>query len=562
MRFDGNNLIFVILQFLCYFAVPPPKLFAYFNPIQLSVDPLTFLWLNAFALNLQRSVKMLSVEQSEPPYLDVKIEAIMFRIIVEALEAEALHDRQRDRPRALHLQASRILCANYRSLETGTKADLAKCLDTFQDASFFFNTEFPNAFADIPVVADKMVKHATGDDQRHLTSSSQDAEQQKSYQEFWPVMRKDLLWTEAKDIWYVNADPLWADFQGTPATAGRPIPFIDAFPVSLWLYKQEDLPESGPKPPPLPKRNKTPSGPKKLENAKMHLLVHISQLVSVQLNHYQFLFLMRLLETVSEITTFLTQDVKHILGEEDESSMALGLIAPQIDVSLLMPSMSQSRDRIGGDFSLQETEEANTSMYSMGEVEGLSTPRNLATPASMLSVESAPASPSRSTLPNANSVPNLPTGDRNKASTPIATPTIQLSTPKDSTAKKKNSLTSSLSNMMASLDSSMRTTTPNLKSSNVATPTSEEDLLSVRSDDSDADSECFVVINQATDEMRDNTLFTINSKRASPVEVAYEAIEELPASIQSKPSQVANPLPTAAPQSVDQSGTPREGVVN
>ena len=224
-----------------FISVPPPKLFAYFNPIQLSVDPLTFLWLNAFALNLQRSVKMLSVEQSEPPYLDVKIEAIMFRIIVETFEESALHDRQRDRPRALHLQASRILCANYRSLETGTKADLAKCLDTFQGASFFFNTEFPNAYPDIPVVCDKMVKHATGDDHRQLSREIQEKVDHK-YQEFWPVMRKDLLWTEAKDIWYVNADPLWADFQGTPATAGRPIPFIDAFPVTLWLYKQEDLP--------------------------------------------------------------------------------------------------------------------------------------------------------------------------------------------------------------------------------------------------------------------------------------------------------------------------------
>ena len=55
-------------------------MFAYFNPIQLSVDPITMLWLNAFALNLQRSVKMLSVEQTDPPYLDVKIEAIMFRV--------------------------------------------------------------------------------------------------------------------------------------------------------------------------------------------------------------------------------------------------------------------------------------------------------------------------------------------------------------------------------------------------------------------------------------------------------------------------------------------------
>ena len=101
----------------------------------------------------------------------------------------------------------------------------------------------------------------------------------------------------------------------------------------------------------------------------MHLLVHITNLVSVQLNHYQFLFLMRLLETVSEITTFLTQDVSHILGEEDESSMALGLIAPQVDVSLLMPSISQARDTItGGDFSsLQDTEvDVTTSAYSIG----------------------------------------------------------------------------------------------------------------------------------------------------------------------------------------------------
>ena len=72
MNFKKKNLYII--------SVPPPKMFAYFNPIQLSVDPITMLWLNAFALNLQRSVKMLSVEQTDPPYLDVKIEAIMFRV--------------------------------------------------------------------------------------------------------------------------------------------------------------------------------------------------------------------------------------------------------------------------------------------------------------------------------------------------------------------------------------------------------------------------------------------------------------------------------------------------
>ena len=71
--------------------MPPPKLFAYFNPILLNVEPLTLLWLNAFALNLQRSVKLLSVEQTDPPYLDVKIEAIMFRVSIWAFFSNYLY---------------------------------------------------------------------------------------------------------------------------------------------------------------------------------------------------------------------------------------------------------------------------------------------------------------------------------------------------------------------------------------------------------------------------------------------------------------------------------------
>ena len=187
----------------------------------------------------------------------------------------------------------------------------------------------------------------------------------KHFQDMWPFMKKDLLWTEAKDVWYVHLDPLWADFHATPSTGARPIPFIDAFPVSLWLYKQDvDLNAATAKPPPLPKRTRPPSGSQKtvraLDQAKMHLLVHICNLVSVQLNHYQFLFLMRLLETISEITTFLTQDVSYILDEADESSLALGLIAPQIDVSLLMPSISMSKEDFSGDT-------PDTTLYSFGK---------------------------------------------------------------------------------------------------------------------------------------------------------------------------------------------------
>ena len=80
-------------------------------------------------------------------------------------------------------------------------------------------------------------------------------------------MRKDLLWTESKDVWYVHLDPLWADFHGTPAAAGsRPIPFVDAFPASLWLYKQEENETEQNKPPPLPKRTSKTLPPKRTVN--------------------------------------------------------------------------------------------------------------------------------------------------------------------------------------------------------------------------------------------------------------------------------------------------------
>ncbi len=55
-------------------------------------------------------------------------------------------------------------------------------------------------------------------------------------------MRRDLLWTESKDVWCVQLDPVWAEFHGTPAIGGgqRPVPLVDAFPITLWLYKQQE----------------------------------------------------------------------------------------------------------------------------------------------------------------------------------------------------------------------------------------------------------------------------------------------------------------------------------
>lgn len=113
-------------------------------------------------------------------------------------------------------------------------------------------------------------------------------------------MSKELLWTEAKDVWCVNLDPVWGDFLGARAVGtGKPVPFLDAVPITIWLHSHMDP-------------NSTVKDDKNA-NADIHALADISNLVSIQLNHYQYLFLLRLAEDVSEMATFLSIDSNRIM---------------------------------------------------------------------------------------------------------------------------------------------------------------------------------------------------------------------------------------------------------
>ena len=41
----------------------------------------------------------------------------------------------------------------------------------------------------------------SGGDCRDLKEKDVQANNNAKYQELWPIMRKDLLWTESKDVW-------------------------------------------------------------------------------------------------------------------------------------------------------------------------------------------------------------------------------------------------------------------------------------------------------------------------------------------------------------------------
>lgn len=212
-------------------------------------------------------------------------------------------------------------------------------------------------------------------------------------------LTRHALWTEPRDIWCIKLDPIWIDFYGARSIGpNRPIPFIDAVPITLWVHgktlnmpdvlndkiktfetelnqtKKNDLILSvnslqqsldinsdrtnlinnhipnnnqykfdanryyfddinnvnmnkhG--------NNQNDNQPKKLldsnpsnnnnnnndvnnddTTADLHVIAHVSNLVSVQIDHYQLLFLLRLAEELTEFTTFLSLDSKRILKE-------------------------------------------------------------------------------------------------------------------------------------------------------------------------------------------------------------------------------------------------------
>lgn len=87
-----------------------------------------------------------------------------------------------------------------------------------------------------------------------------------------------------------------------------------------------------------------------VSGADLHIIAHVSNLVSVQIDHYQYLFLLRLAEEMTELSTFLTVDSKRILKEHaEEKSIVIGACVPQIECTLVMPSQTPGKESTGGD---------------------------------------------------------------------------------------------------------------------------------------------------------------------------------------------------------------------
>ncbi|XP_020279805.1 UHRF1-binding protein 1 isoform X2 [Pseudomyrmex gracilis] len=535
------------------FPLPPPKFYVQLNPIQVNFDVCSCLWFNSFALNLHHSLmgKDKQLSSSRLMYFDVKIEAILPRIVFESQQD---YPNQKDRPKSLHIQTSRASITNVRSTERSSKADLAQCLNAFQMGQMFFGAEFPSKPGDFHVVTEKFLAHCGGTDNIKQTPPNFSS---NSVNELLRQLNRELLWTEAKDVWCCNLEPVWGDFLGARAVGqNRPVPFLDAFPLTLWCHFTT---------------TNSSSTTETSSSADIHGLAYISNLVSVQINHYQYLFLLRLSEILSEMAVYLAVDSNKILKVESGGSLIIGALIPQVEVTFVMPSQTPGKENSGGDLESVVPDSSSiaddivgSSAVVMGSgridfsAKRMNTSNDVETPqseaSSMLSMDyshSVPASQPVVTFkqngtrkgneerlantihhtlrlePQMAEVRQLPqhligVGDERKQSAEAAqkhnksdsnTPFIPNNFNVNLSSMKKG-----LSNLMTSIDFSALKASPEDGSS---------DTVSIRSDVS-SDSENYVLVS-LQDQGKFDALFGIdNTIRITTVEEATEVVEETP----------------------------------
>ncbi|XP_049825652.1 UHRF1-binding protein 1-like isoform X2 [Aethina tumida] len=488
------------------FPLPPPKFYVQLNPIQVVFDVDSCLWLNSFGLNLYQSLMASKAEmpQTDLTYIDVKIEAILPRI---NFESTVEHPNQRDRPKCLSVQVTRATITNVRSLEQSSRADLAKCVDSFHMGSLFFGSEFPSKPDDFYIVTQKFLDHISSSDNVRSTPKEIDSLNHQ--------FTRELLWTEAKDMWCASLDPVWADFVGTRASL-KPVPFLDAVPVTIWLHSHMD--------PNSTTRSGTSDGTT-VPTADIHALAHISNLVSVQINHYQYLFLLRLAEEAAELATFLSIDSNRILKVESSGSIVMGALIPQVEVTFVMPSQTPGKESSGGDVeSFVPDSSSIPDDMLVGSTATVWQNSTLSITQADTSKKIANGSGNHLEISASYSMDFPPVSPESKV--PIKNDLVpqmgNVMFQNNFNADKKvsgfSSMKKGFSNLMSSLDSALK-----------PSPDDASDTLSIQSDAS-SDSESYVLIrNIETDIVGSDLMFVVNEfsyQEQSNVEMASEVIEE------------------------------------
>ncbi|XP_050933554.1 LOW QUALITY PROTEIN: UHRF1-binding protein 1-like [Lates calcarifer] len=351
------------------YPIPCPNLYAQLNALQLVLDPRSLVWINLFALDLRQSLEQfmeiykLNDLQKPDEHVDIKVDGLMLKLVIPT-------DREAscppDLPRSISVQTSEMVATNTRHPANCTRSHLEALLQAFEEEPFFSSSfsSFPRSSSSLPLLHPVFQRHA----------HEQDTKLHDIYRGLVvPTMGTNALkMPAASDFWALHFAQFWVDYEGTRGGKGRPQPFVDSFPLTVWAcqpaklvqhqeklrsaagsglsrstsaeavarlqrkrllkeyYSSDGAPASSHgndatlppsnglhKPLSLDSLPSSSSSSSSSKDADVHVLVHVQKHLSAQVSHRQYVFLMQLQRSIKALQQTLQQDLEE-MGSKKE----------------------------------------------------------------------------------------------------------------------------------------------------------------------------------------------------------------------------------------------------
>lgn len=232
-----------------------------------------------------------------------------------------------ERPQSLSVIVPQMVVSNTHYCPHGSRADLSAIYEKFASCSFF------QSISPCPFPRDQSAFHPIPSTFLH---HSQKTEPQ-------PLDAKQF---RSQDVWSLSLSRVTLGFDGARRfPKGRTQPFVEPFAMSVWLCQPSAF-KSG--------SSSSSSSPSKVQEvspeqegaslASVHFLAHVITPVKMWLNHYQYVALLRMKDSMTRLAAELGRDLRDVRQTDGHktkpATVCVALIVDSTELGILLPPVS------------------------------------------------------------------------------------------------------------------------------------------------------------------------------------------------------------------------------